>query len=71
MENVIIAFIELLHREIANYEPCILVLDIYRNHRTERVIAATEENDLELFFVPACGTDALPNIRRTEGEGAR
>jgi hypothetical protein len=36
--------------------PCALVLGVYPGHRTERVIATAEANNVELLFVPAGGT---------------
>jgi hypothetical protein len=51
MENVTIAFIEWLHQETSDCKSCTLVLDMCPRHQTKRIIAATEENDMELLFV--------------------
>jgi hypothetical protein len=68
-EGVIIESIEWLHREIANGNPCALVLDVYPSHRADRVIAIAEANDVELLFVPAGGTGRFqPMDRRIFGE---
>jgi hypothetical protein len=68
-ENVIVEFIEWLHREVAQCSPCSLIFDVYATHRTERVLAAAEANDVELLFVPAGGTGRFqPLDRRIFGE---
>jgi hypothetical protein len=68
-ENVIIEFIKWLHQEVADYKPCALVLDVYPSRRSEWVIAAAKENDVELLFVPAPGTGNFqPRDRRIFGE---
>jgi hypothetical protein len=64
-----VAYIEWLHREVADGHPCVLVLDVYPSHRTERVFATAESNDVELLFVPAGDTGRFqPLDRRVFGE---
>jgi hypothetical protein len=55
-ENVIVEFIEWLNREIADFMPCVLIIDVYPSHRTKRVLVTAEALDVELLFVPAGGT---------------
>jgi hypothetical protein len=55
-ENLIVEYIQWLHEEIAGGQPCALILDIYPTHRTDIVLAAADECDVELLFVPAGGT---------------
>jgi hypothetical protein len=55
-ENLIVEYIEWLHREVAEGFPCILIMDVYPCHRTDRVLAAADTNDVELLFVPAGAT---------------
>jgi hypothetical protein len=68
-ENVIVEFSEWLHRETANYRPCVLIIDVYPSHRTERVLATAEAEDVELLFVPAGGTGRFKPIDRRISEG--
>jgi hypothetical protein len=68
-ENMIIEFIEWLHHDITKSSPCTLILDVYPGHRTERIIATAEANDVELLFVPASGTGGFqPMDRRIFGD---
>lgn len=68
-ENIIIAYIGWLHRQVADGAPCVLILDVYPTHRTDRVFAAAQEDDVELLFVPAGGTGRFqPMDRRIFGE---
>jgi hypothetical protein len=48
--------LEWLHWEIAGGCPCVLILDVYPAHRTEVLVNAAGERDIELLFVPAGGT---------------
>jgi hypothetical protein len=48
-ENVIVEFIESLHREVADCKPCALVLNIDPSHRTQCVIAAAKEIDVKFL----------------------
>jgi hypothetical protein len=67
-ENVIIEFIEWLHHDVTESSPSALVLDVYPSHRTERVIATAEANNVELLFVPPGGTGRFqPMDRRIFG----
>jgi hypothetical protein len=68
-ENLIVAYINWLHHEVAKDCPCVLISDIYPSHRTDLVVATAEANDLELLFVPAGATGKFqPLDRRTFGE---
>jgi hypothetical protein len=49
-ENVIIAFIEWLHRETIDCKSCALVMYRDSSHGTEQDIAAAQENDIELVL---------------------
>jgi hypothetical protein len=67
---VIIVFIKWSHREIADCKPCTVVLDIHPSHRTELMIAAAEESNIEFLCDPGgwnrqIPADGPPNIRRT------
>jgi hypothetical protein len=59
-----VAYIEWLHRDVADGYPCVLVLDVYPSHRTERVLATAEANDVELLFMPAGGTGRFQPLDR-------
>jgi hypothetical protein len=68
-EKSIMKYMEWLHGEISDGCPCALILDIYPTHRTGRVRATAQENDVELLFVPAGGTARFqPMDRRVFGE---
>jgi hypothetical protein len=41
---------------MAGGQPCALILDVYPTHRTDAIIAAAEECDIEVLLVPAGGT---------------
>jgi hypothetical protein len=56
IENVIVEYLQWFHTEIAGGQPCALILDVYPTHRTDVVMAAAEESDIELLFVPGGGT---------------
>jgi hypothetical protein len=56
IENLIIEYLQRFPAETAGGQPCALILDIYPTHQTGGVLAATEECDVELLFVPAGGT---------------
>jgi hypothetical protein len=56
-ENPIVAYLQWLLAEVARDHPCALILDVYPTHRTDIVMAAAEECDIELLFVPAGGTN--------------
>jgi hypothetical protein len=61
--------LEWLHWEIAGGCPCVLILDVYPAHRTEIVVNAAGERDIELLFVPADGTSEYqPLDHRIFGE---
>jgi hypothetical protein len=55
-EKVNIELIEWPHREMADYRPCVLVMDVHPSHRTECVPAIAEAEGIELLFVPTGGT---------------
>jgi hypothetical protein len=38
-ENSIVSDIEWLHSQVADGAPCVLVLDVYPTHRSDRVLA--------------------------------
>jgi hypothetical protein len=72
-ENIVISYIEWLSHEIAHGTPCVLILDVYPTHRTDRVVEIEIEiaiaNHMELLFVPARGTGRFqPLDRRIVGE---
>jgi hypothetical protein len=68
-KNLIIEYSRWLHTEIASGNPCLLIVDVYPTHRTETVMAAAEECDVELVFVPAGGTSEYqPLDHRIFGE---
>jgi hypothetical protein len=55
-EKLIVEYLQWLHAEIADGLPCALILDVYPTHRTDTVMAAAAQSDIELLFVPAGGT---------------
>jgi hypothetical protein len=61
---VIIEFIEWLHHDITESNPCTPVLDVYPSYRTEHVIPTAEAPDVELLFVPAGGTGRFQPMGR-------
>jgi hypothetical protein len=68
-EDLIVVYIEWLHREVAKEYPCVLILDVYPGPRTDLVLAAADTSDVELLFVPAGGAARLrPLDRRIFGE---
>jgi hypothetical protein len=54
-ENFIVEYLQWTHTEIAGGQPCALILDAYPTHRSDGLMAATEECDIELPSVPAGG----------------
>jgi hypothetical protein len=60
MEDLILASIEWLHREVAKGYPCVLILDVYPSRRTDLVFATAYANNVKLLFVPADGTGRFP-----------
>jgi hypothetical protein len=62
---VIIVFILWPHQESAQGSPYTLVFDVYATHRTGRIITAAEANEVELLFVPECGTGSFPQTDRS------
>jgi hypothetical protein len=68
-ENLIVAFVEWLHKDVAKGCACVLILDVYPSHRAEAVLAVAEADDVELLFVPAGATGRFqPMDRRVLGE---
>jgi hypothetical protein len=68
-ENLISAYIEWLHHEVAKDCLCVLTLDTSPSHRTDLVVATAEANDVELLFIPAGATGRFePLDRRIFGE---
>jgi hypothetical protein len=64
-----IAYINWLHRKVAQGLQCILILDLYPGHWTHAVFDAADANDIELLFVPAGATGRFqPMDRRLFGE---
>jgi hypothetical protein len=39
--------------------PCALIIDVYKAHRTDAVIAKAKALNMHLIFVPACHTGEL------------
>jgi hypothetical protein len=58
----IIEFIEWLNREIANFMPCVLIMDFYPSHRTKGVLATAKALDIKPLFVPAGGAGRFQPI---------
>jgi hypothetical protein len=55
-ENLIVEYLEWLYSEIAGGCPCVLILNVYLTHRTQVVVNAARERDVELLFMRAGGT---------------
>jgi hypothetical protein len=68
-ENVIVESIEWMNREITDFSPCVLIMDVYPSHRTKHVMATAEALDVELLFVPPGVTGRFqPMDRRIFGK---
>jgi hypothetical protein len=63
-EKVTVELIEWLQREIADYRPCVFIMDVYPSHLTDRVLVATEAEDVRLLFVPTGGTGRFQQMDR-------
>jgi hypothetical protein len=63
-ENLVVASIQWLSREIANGSPCALILDVYPTHRTDFVKATAAANNVELLYVPAGGIGRFQTMDR-------
>ena len=55
-EDVMIKYLNWLHDNYTMDKPCALVLDCYKAHRTDAVKDEAKKLDIELIYVPACGT---------------
>jgi hypothetical protein len=67
-ENQIEEYLEWLSERIGK-EPCLLILDVYPTHRTEKVKTKAQLLNIELLFVPAGGTSLYqPLDARVFGE---
>jgi hypothetical protein len=67
-EMMMIQYIQFL-AELCKFEPFMLVLDVYKAHRTDKLKERAKELNIELLFVPAGGTSLYqPLDRRIFGE---
>jgi hypothetical protein len=67
-EQLILEFIEWLSVQV-NEEPCMVIMDVYPTHRTERVKEKAFEKNIEILYVPAGGTSKYqPLDARVFGE---
>lgn len=63
-EDIMIQYLDWLSKEITHKEPCALVLDCYKAHRTDKVKEKAIEHNIELIFVPASGTSIFQPLDR-------
>lgn len=63
-ESVMIHYLEWFEENVSLGKPCALVLDCYRAHRTDLVKSEAEKRNIELIFVPACGTSIFQPLDR-------
>jgi hypothetical protein len=67
-EDMMIRYLEYLS-QACQFEPLMLVLDVYKAHRTTKLKKRANELNIELLFVPAGGTSLYqPLDRRIFGE---
>jgi hypothetical protein len=67
-ENLILEYLGWLSEQSSG-EPCILIMDVYPTHRTERVREAAMSLNIEILYVPAGGTSQFqPLDARIFGE---
>jgi SH3-like domain-containing protein len=68
-ENLIMEYLQWIHDGPAEGEPCVLVLDVYPTHRTDKVQQLAEHLDIELLYVPSGGNGEYQLLdRRVFGE---
>lgn len=50
--------------QIMNRDPFVLVLDSYRAHRQKKMKDEVQKVNIELIYIPACGTGKLQTLYR-------
>lgn len=63
-EDVMLKYLDWFALNVSSYNPCALVMDCYRAHRTDLVKEKAADLNIDLIFVPARGTSLFQPLDR-------
>lgn len=63
-EDVMLKYLDWFALNVSSYNPCALVMDCYRAHRTDLVKEKAADLNIDLIFVPASGTSLFQPLDR-------